>query len=79
MVLDKEEPVSSACILMNMNISKEDDRSGALLSEAQGCGGEAAAGGWVRGIGCGTCNDSSIEKDGRACEAAGSWQSSPAL
>lgn len=55
----------------NMNISKEDDRSGALLSESQGCGGEAAAGGWVRGIGCGTCNDNSTEKDGRACEAAG--------
>lgn len=37
----------------------------------RGAGGEAAAGGWVRGIGCGTCNDNSIEKDGRACEAAG--------
>lgn len=33
---------------------------------------KAAAGGWETDIGCGTCNDNSIKKDDRACEAEGS-------
>lgn len=42
---------------------------------------KAVAGGWERDIGCGTCNNSSIKKDGsrRVILRKGSWETSAAL